>query len=476
MGINISNTENNNKRLEFHGGIAGACLPLALFGLSIIYVTQRGIITMASYLAPLVLVVALVIILAKDKRAACDAMLEGVADRTLATIIFAFMGAGVLGSIIVVSGVVQAVVWLGYHVGVKGIFFVILSFVIASIVATSTGTSTGTVVTCVPVLYPAAVILGAHPALVLGAIYSGARFGDNIAPISDTTIASVTTQGAEIGEAVRSRLKYTFVAAGSSVVLYVIVGILLGNHSYQLYNESLHTIEEYARPEALPMLLAPAVTIFLCLRGRSLIHAIWYGILSGIIIGLVTGVLTGSDLYNLSPPQEVGGALTRGIIKMRDVIFLTIFIMAILGAFKKAGVLDVIADKVKKFATNVKKAELAIFFLVSLLYPLCALNTPAMLFAGPVVKDIGEKYNIHPTRRANLMDLAGNGITGNFPHINTMLALAAAMIASSEAMGIPVVPLTSVGLLAFHPMMLTIVGLIAIATGWGFRKEKIETQ
>src|SRR5690606_42144611 len=62
----------------------------------------------------------------------------------------------------------------------------------------------------------AGVVLGAHPALLLGAIYSGARFGDNIAPISDMTIASVTTQGTELGDVVRSRLKYAVVAAAVS--------------------------------------------------------------------------------------------------------------------------------------------------------------------------------------------------------------------------------------------------------------------
>jgi len=426
---------------------------------------------MASYLGPLVLIVASVIILAKNKKAACEAMLEGVADRTLATIIFAFLGAGVLGTIIVESGVIQSVVWLGYHLGIKGVLFIIVSFVIASVVATSTGTSTGTVVTCVPILYPAGVFLQAHPALLLGAIYSGARFGDNIAPISDTTIASVTTQNAEIGDVVKSRLKYAFVAAGMSIILYVISGFLLrSGESYSSSSKILADLVRVARPESLPMLLAPALTIILCLRGRPLIQAIWYGILGGIIIGLATGTLSGSDLYSLSPPTGVGGALTKGITKMSDVVFLTIFIMAILGAFRKAGILDNLTARLLKLATKAKKAELVIFSMVSLLYPLCAMNTPAMLFAGPVVKDIGKKFHIHPTRRANLMDLAGNGITGNFPHINTMLALAAAMIASSEAVGIPIVPLTSVGLLAFHPMMLTIVGLIAIATGWGSQK------
>ena len=89
--------------------------------------------------------------------------------------------------------------------------------------------------------------------------------------------------------------------------------------------------------------------------------------------------------------------------------------------------------------------------LVTLMCPLTAGNTPAMLFCGPVVKDIGKKFQIHRTRRANLMDLAGNGVTENLPQISTILALAGAMAASSETTGAPLVPILLVGALAFIP-------------------------
>jgi len=456
--------------LQFHGGLAGAFAPLLLFALAVTYVTAAGMITIQAYFGPLVLIVGLMIMLAKDRRGACEAMLSGVADRTLAVMIFAFLGAGVLGQLLVASGVVKAIVWLGYLAGLQGTGFVVLSFVVAAIVSTSIGTSTGTCVTVVPILYPAGVMLGAHPGLVLGAIYSGARFGDNLAPISDTTVASAFTQGAEVGEVVRTRLKYALVAAAASVALYTAAGSLLGEGPFEMGEELAVPIEDYARPEALWMLLAPALTIYLCVRGRALIQAIWYGIFSAVALGLATGTLTLSGVYSIAPPKDVGGAITVGLTSMRDVIFLAIFIMGILGALRRAGALDALMRRLMSFATTVKRAELAIFALVAFMCPLCAGNTPAMLFTGPVVKEIGERFQIHRTRRANLMDLSGNGITENLPHINTILALAGAMIASHEATGVPLVPLTTVGLLAFHPMMLTAVGLVAIATGWGSRR------
>ncbi len=46
--------------------------------------------------------------------------------------------------------------------------------------------------------------------MLIGAILAGATFGDNISPVSDTTIASATTQNAEMGAVVRSRLRWSW--------------------------------------------------------------------------------------------------------------------------------------------------------------------------------------------------------------------------------------------------------------------------
>ena len=91
-------------------------------------------------------------------------------------------------------------------------------------VLTATGTSLGTMILCAPLLYPAAAGLGTDPVILMGAVIGGATFGDNISPVSDTTIASASTQGADIGRVVRSRLKYAIPAALVAVVAYGVLG------------------------------------------------------------------------------------------------------------------------------------------------------------------------------------------------------------------------------------------------------------
>ena len=54
---------------------------------------------------------------------------------------------------------------------------------------------------------------------------SGSIFGDNLAPISDTTIASSQTQGVTVQEAVRTRLPYSMTVGIISGILYIVIGL-----------------------------------------------------------------------------------------------------------------------------------------------------------------------------------------------------------------------------------------------------------
>ena len=108
--------------------------------------------------------------------------------------------------------------------GAQGGVFVVLVFLAAMLFALGTGTSTGTCIALSPVLYPAGYFLGADPAMLGLAILSGAAFGDNLAPISDTTIVSAYTQGAEMRDVVRSRFPLAISAASISAVVFLVFG------------------------------------------------------------------------------------------------------------------------------------------------------------------------------------------------------------------------------------------------------------
>jgi tetracycline resistance efflux pump len=100
-------------------------------------------------------------------------------------------------------------------------------FVLAAIIAFATGTSWGTFSIMLPIAIPLAVGLDAPIALAMGAAISGGVFGDHCSPISDTTIISAMASGCSVQEHTRTQLPYALIAAGMSLILFILFGIAL---------------------------------------------------------------------------------------------------------------------------------------------------------------------------------------------------------------------------------------------------------
>lgn len=99
-------------------------------------------------------------------------------------------------------------------------------FLIATAIAYATGTSGGTAAVLVPVLTPVLVPLGVPAAFVLGAIISGAVFGDQNSPISDSVILTASVTGTSIMDHVRTQTPYTVIAWAAALVGYLILGFV----------------------------------------------------------------------------------------------------------------------------------------------------------------------------------------------------------------------------------------------------------
>lgn len=99
-------------------------------------------------------------------------------------------------------------------------------FLIATCIAYATGTSGGTAAVLVPVLTPVLVPMGIPAPFVLGAIISGAVFGDQNSPISDSVILTSSMTGVKIMDHVRTQAPYTLVAWGAAMVGYLVLGFI----------------------------------------------------------------------------------------------------------------------------------------------------------------------------------------------------------------------------------------------------------
>ncbi|MGN0975720.1 MAG: Na+/H+ antiporter NhaC family protein, partial [Gemmiger sp.] len=165
-----------------------------------------------------------------------DSAIRGISSITSVSVVVILLLVGMFSQLIKTCGLSGGFVWLANELGIQGGLFVAFTFLATCIVSTATGSSIGTMFIAFPIFYPAGLILGAGPMWMAGSIVSGAIFGDNLAPISDTTIASSSSQQfrdgrpADVGGVVSSRLKYSAVAGGIALVIYALVGGMGGTY------------------------------------------------------------------------------------------------------------------------------------------------------------------------------------------------------------------------------------------------------
>lgn len=141
-------------------------------------------------------VVALLIgmIFCKDVNGYWDVILEGLGSKVAMTAVMLWLVVGIYGNILKSGHIVEGLVWLSVKMGVSGRLFTVFAFIFSALFASATGSGFGTISTMSFILYPAGILLGSSPAVLAGAILSGAGFGDNFAPVSDTTIIAATSQ------------------------------------------------------------------------------------------------------------------------------------------------------------------------------------------------------------------------------------------------------------------------------------------
>lgn len=105
------------------------------------------------------------------------------------------------------------------------IILVVLGF--TSCVAYATGSSSATVALLFPIFVPMAFKLGIPLPCTVGAIISGAIFGDQNSPISDSVILTAKISGVNIIDHVKTQIPYTGLALLCAFMGYAILGVMV---------------------------------------------------------------------------------------------------------------------------------------------------------------------------------------------------------------------------------------------------------
>ncbi|MBN1351986.1 Na+/H+ antiporter NhaC family protein [candidate division KSB1 bacterium] len=475
----IKATEARGELLEFWIGRWGSIIPMLFFVIwAVVMSLVLGQSTETSSKVPTYLILGIIIglvvgmFLSKGSwKKYCQAIFDGMAKPVGVVAIICWLWAGMFAEVLKAGGLVEGLVWAGKLVGVSSSIFIGVTFVLAAVFASAVGTGYGTVIAFCRIMFPAGLILGAHPVLMLGAILSGAAFGDNLAPVSDTTIVSAVTQDADIPGVVRSRFKYAIAAAIPALILFLILGALMTTSGSSINLEDANKL--VTKPiiaDGLILLIPFALVIFLALRGNHIIVSITWGIIVASAFVILFKLGKPEEIFTLkwkSPELEElkGGALLRGVVGYLDLSVLILLIVAAGHIMQAGGALDAIKQWILDRAkTSVSRAEVAIWSLVTSLNLFITVNTAAEIAAAPIVKEVGESYKIHPYRRANFLDALTSALGYIFPWSGGVLV---AISAVGELKGITPISHTEVWPYVLHGWFLVIVMLIAAITGFG---------
>ncbi len=502
--------------LRFRLGLAGACVPVLVFAAGAAWLGFSGAPDERGLWPVLVAALGTGLVFARSAAEYSAAVIRGMSRRIVMLMVMAWLLAGIFSVVLREAGLVDALVWGGAELGLRGGGFVLLAFLIAALFSTATGTSLGTILICAPLLYPAAGALEASPVALIGGILAGATFGDNVSPVSDTTIASASSQQAPMGGVVRSRLRYALPAAAAAALALLLFGGADGNGpsaAGQLAPAAnpatpganpaaagAQTAPIAGDPAAFPVLLAPLAAFLMLFRGKGLVESLFAGAAAAVVVALATGLVSATDLIHIDAASfRAQGLILDGMEGAVGIVVFTILLMGVVGPAQEAGILDRLAGgaadgraqgrtptpgrppspdippgpdgpgdprPLPRPARTARTAELRIFGVTSAAVVLTTHSVMAILAVGDLVRRTGRAAGVGRFRRANLLDMTVCTYPFLLPFfIPTILASAAT--AAGEPYGVPRASALDAGLANAYSWALLGVLLIAVLTGFG---------
>ncbi len=461
-------------KLEFRGGWGCALVPVAifLFFCVLYFIVFQAFEMYALAMGALVaLLVGALLVKPGQYEAFWDAACEGAKESV--PILLLLLIIGMFSALVKLANVSAGFVWLADALGVGGGAFCAFVFFAVCVIAMATGSSLGTMFICFPIFYPAGVLLGCDPAALAGAIVSGGIFGDNVAPISDTTIISSSTQHyksrpgcADVGGCVASRMPFALVAAGIALVLFAVFGGggTLSEGAQEILAQSMD-------PKPLVMLVPVAVMLAVAVRSRSIYKAISVGIVLGCVVGLAFGLFGFEDILS-APGGSPAGFLTDGVSSMMATVVLVMSVYAIMGVLSAAGVLERISSGIlnSRLGATPRGAELAMMAGITLTTLVFGgVTSASMATFGKIQDEIGSRVGLHPYRRAYLLDGFANALAVAVPFLSVFVLIGSTLTAGYDFA--PELSLVQVAGHLFYSLLLFVVLLASVLTGVGRRFE-----
>jgi Na+/H+ antiporter NhaC len=323
------------------------------------------------------------------------ALLDGIRHRDIITMCLIFLLAGAFGAVTQAIGSVEATVQLALSL-IAPQFLLMGVFITAAFISMAMGTSMGTIAAMAPVAAGLSTH-GAFPA-ALGAatVVGGAMFGDNLSIISDTTIAAVLSQRANL----QAKLRLNALIAAIAAL------ITLGWLWLQSEGSSAPIM---LQPYSLLRVAPYGVLIILALCGINVLITLVIGLIAAGLLGMVDG---GYGWLHYSRD------IVSGLMSMQEIMLLSMLVGGLSGLVGEGTqkLSDQISRWLARRQAGQRLAQLLIAAIVSLFDLLLANNTIAIIFSGDLAREIAKQYQIPPHYSATWLGIFSCVVQGLIPY------------------------------------------------------------
>ncbi len=292
-----------------------------------------------------------------------ESMMKGMPAMLIVIVVGALIGSWIA------AGTIPLLIYYGLKL-ISPQFFLVTACIVCSIISLVTGTSYGTVGTVGVAFIGIASGLDIPLAQAGGAIVAGAYFGDKLSPFSDTTNLAPIAAQSNLFDHIRHMLWTTTPAWLLGLSVYFVLGLISGSGSTATLEKTNFIMETVHSNFVFHwlLLLPPAITLYLAVRKKPVIPGMLISSTVAVILAIfiqqldlktaVQSMVTGFEANTGN--EIVDKLLTRGgMVSMMHVTLIAFCAFAFGGIVQKAGMLDVLLERLLKVADTAGKIILS---------------------------------------------------------------------------------------------------------------------
>lgn len=384
--------------------------------------------------------------------------------------IFIFILVGALIAVWIQAGIIPTLMVVGFKlISIK--WFVPSVFVVCAIVGSAVGSAFTVMSTIGIAFFGIGTTLGLNPALVVGAIVSGAVFGDKMSPLSESTNLAAAIVDADLFKHIKHMMWSTLPAFVVSFFLFAVLG-----HTNQ--GASLSAIQEVTATLELNFTISvwsflPLLLMLLCAwRKVPAILTILLNI--AVAVGMIFIQNSKTSLNELARViesgfvahtgnQQIDSLLSRGGIEsMMPTVSLIILTLSLGGLLIELGLISTVMDVVSKKMTNTPKLIFTTLLTSIGVNLFIGEQFLSVILPGNAFKETYKKAGFDPTVLGRTLEDGGTVINYLIPW-----GIAGSFVAST--FGIPTLTYLP---FVFFSLFSPVFSMVSAFTGLGVSKEE----